>query len=148
MATNPIKILRMELGLTQGALASIAGITEQVILKSEQGLYPTLPPTVLRALSKVTGISEANIEAQYEEWINSELRQVVLPSVGLKFDTPESFLLWKAELCTLNEVPNSVVAVCKLLKINPYVIQKYEAGRLKQTPLQLVERVAFIRGVF
>jgi transcriptional regulator with XRE-family HTH domain len=148
MATNPIKILRMELGLTQGALASIAGITEQVILKSEQGLYPTLPPTVLRALSKVTGISESNIEAQYEEWINSELKLVELPPATLKFDTPESFLLWKAELCTLNEVPNSVVAVCKLLKINPYVIQKYEAGRLKQTPLQLVERVAFIRGVF
>lgn len=143
---NPIKILRISCGLTQRALASLAGVTEQVVLKTEQGLYPAIPPSMY-AVARVLDPS-INLEAlafTYENWILQELDTVRLPPTN-NYGTPNEFIQWRAHLCLLNKVPNSVNSFCKLMKINPYVIQKYEAGRLKQVPVQLIERIAYIKG--
>lgn len=141
---NPIKEIRVNHNQTQKSLASIAGITEQVILKAEAGLYPTLPPSVLRALATVSGESKDSIESKYEAWIDSELRSVVLPK-HTGFETPAGFIGWRSVVCRMNDVADNTNSFCKLFKMNPYVIQKFEAGKLKQTPMQLVERIAFIR---
>lgn len=143
---NPIKRIRETAGKTQKDYASLAGITEQVVLKVEQGLYPTLPPSIHRvaAMLSITETMEG-IEDEYEEWIKQELKSVKLPNTILPV-SPSDMVTWRSIVCRLNEQPNSVVALCKLLKINPYVIQKFEAGRMKQTPLQLAERIAYIKG--
>ncbi len=149
MNTNPIKRLRTELGMTQSTAASIAGVTEQVILKTEQGLYPTMPPSVLYSFAELSGLSVGIIAAMYDDWINEALLTVKLPqAVGLDeaYLNRFEFHGWKTVVCRLNGVPDTVNSFCKLFKMNPYVIQKYESGKLKQAPLQLVERVAFIKG--
>ncbi len=143
---NPVKDARLSVGLTQREMASLAGVTEQVVLKTEQGLYPSIPPSmygVLKVLDPNADLDQ--VAFQYENWILQELGHVKLPSVG-SYDTPVGFISWRAHVCLLNNVQNSVSGFCKLMKINPYVIQKYEAGRLKQTPVQLVERIAYIKG--
>ena len=148
--TNPIRNYRRDLNLTQEALASIAGITKQVVLKAEQGVYPTLPPSLLKALSTVTRRESLFIENEYEQWINEELYNVRLPdqlTINYMLLDWRLFPQWREHVCKLNGVPNSVSAFCGLMKMHPYVIQKYEAGRLKSTPLQLMERIAFIRKV-
>jgi transcriptional regulator with XRE-family HTH domain len=145
---NPLKELRIAYHLSQREAASICGITEQVILKTEQGLYPTMPPSVLYAFSAYVQVTPESLESEYEYWINAELLKVKLP-VGLPTPrTPAEFLQWRGHVCLLNKVPDTLNSFCKLFKINPYVMQKFEAGKLKQTPLQLVERIAFIRGEF
>lgn len=144
---NPLKQMREEAHLSQREAASIAGITEQVILKAENGVYPTLPPSILGAFSTISGESKNVIEYRYEKWIDEELRKVKLPSVGIP-STPEEYISFRAQVAKLNEVPDTDNAFAKLFKINPYVIQKFSAGRLKQTPLQLVERIAYIKGEF
>lgn len=156
---HPIKKYRTEANLSQKELAAMAGITEQVILKAEQGLYPTLPPSVLRAMRELTGKSFTEIEDEYEAWNLEELTHVVLPvssashtSVGIppseerQLRDPMLFKHWMHLVCDLNDVPTNVNAFCKLLKIHPYVIQKWTAGKMKEVPAQLLERVSYIRN--
>lgn len=147
---HPVKKYRTEANLSQKELASMAGITEQVILKAEQGLYPTLPPSVLRALRELTGLSFTELEDEYEAWNNEELKKVILPvlSVGneeTRLRDPMLFKSWMHLVCDLNDVPTNVNSFCKLLKIHPYVIQKWTTGKMKEVPTQLLERVAYIR---
>lgn len=145
---NIITRIRKEYRVTQAYIASLAGITEQVVLKAEQGMYPTLPPALLEALHEITAISKARLEHEYEEWILSELARVKLPSVGHQMVTDYIlFNEWRSSVCGINGVPDNINSFCKLLKIHPYVIQKYSAGKMKGVPVQLIERIGQIKGV-
>jgi transcriptional regulator with XRE-family HTH domain len=145
--TSPIKLYRDEYKLSQKALASLCGITEQVILKAEQGVFPTLPPAVLNGLAYLTGDSAFNIEQSYEDWINRELPRVILPEGrDSAITNPIFFKTWMDSVCDLNDVPSTINSFCSLIKIHPYVIQKYVAGKMKEVPRQLVERVRYIRS--
>ena len=144
---NPISKIRKELRLTQKELAQRANITEQVVLKAEQGLYPTLPPSLLRTTDYLAGLPQNSIENRYEAWIDEELLKVKLPSASHHMVTDRiNFVNWRSTVCGMNQVPDSVNSFCKLMKIHPYVIQKYESGKMKGVPVQLIERIVFIKG--
>jgi transcriptional regulator with XRE-family HTH domain len=148
MSVNPVSRIRKDLSLTQVDLARRARITEQVILKAEQGVYPTLPPSLLRMLGYLTGTPESQIEAEYEAWIDEQLKEVKLPSCGKQMVT--DFVLfneWRSTVCNLNGVPDNINSFCKLMKIHPYVIQKYSAGKMKGVPVQLIQRIGQIKGI-
>jgi hypothetical protein len=111
-------------------------------------MYPTLPPALLQGLHDITGYSKHRIEAEYERWIADSLANVKLPSVGHQMVT--DYLLfneWRSAVCNMNHVPDNINSFCKLLKIHPYVIQKYSAGKMKGVPVQLIERIGQIKGV-
>lgn len=145
---NPLRAYRDEYHLSQRALASLCGITEQVILKAEQGVFPTVPPSILAGLNTLTGDSKEDIEKSYEDWINRELHKVKLP-VGRNGSIRDFVLFryWMTQVCNMNEVPDTVNSFCSLIKIHPYVIQKWIGGKMKEVPQQLVERVDYIREV-
>ena len=146
---NPIKTYRTEYHLTQRDLSSLCGITEQVVLKAEQGVFPTLPPSLLEGLHVLTGDSKTNIELSYEEWIKRELHSVDLPD-PTSDKLLRDFVLFKdsylPQTCRLNSVPVTINSFCALIKIHPYVIQKYVSGKMKETPRQLLERIEYIRA--
>jgi transcriptional regulator with XRE-family HTH domain len=145
---NPITEFRKEYRYTQRFIAGYAGITEQVVLKAEQGLYPTLPPSLLRAVSHLQGVTESSFEERYENWINESLAAVKLPSVGDHMVTNRvTFVEWRSTVCGMNHVPDNINAFCKLMKIHPYVIQKYESGKMKGVPIQLIQRIGQIKGI-
>lgn len=147
--SNPIRTYRDDYKLSQKDLARLAGITEQVVLKAEQGMYPTIPPALLWAIINLSGAASLYVKLQYEEWIVDELHKVSLP-VGSDQMIHDIVLFkdWKTAVCALNSVPDSVNQFCKLFKINPYVINKYISGKMKGVPVQLIERIATIRGVW
>ena len=146
---NPIKAYRNEYHLSQRDLSSLCGITEQVVLKAEQGVFPTIPPSLLGGLATLTGDSKENIELSYEDWIKRELRSVVLPQPYAD-NWIRDFILFKdrylPDVCRLNNIPVTISSFCALVKIHPYVIQKYIGGKMKEVPRQLVERVEYIRS--
>jgi len=145
---NNITQIREDFNLTQKQIASQCAITEQVVLKAEQGMYPTMPPALLEGLHYLTGYSKARLESEYERWIDSELFKVRLPSTGNQMVTDYVlFNEWRSTVCGMNKVPDNINSFCKLLKIHPYVIQKYSAGKMKGVPIQLVQRIAQIRGL-
>lgn len=146
---NPIKAYRNEYHLSQRDLSSLCGVTEQVVLKAEQGVFPTMPPSLLEGLHSLSGDSKTNIELSYEDWIKRELRNVELPDYSAD-NLLRDFILFKdrymPDVCKLNNVPISVSSFCATLKIHPYVIQKYISGKMKETPRQLLDRVYYIRA--
>jgi transcriptional regulator with XRE-family HTH domain len=146
---NPIKAYRSEYHLSQRDLASLCGITEQVVLKAEQGVFPTMPPSLLEGLNTLTGDSKDNIEKSYEDWISRELRSVELPDISHD-NLVRDFILFKDRylptICKLNNIPVTISSFCALMKIHPYVLQKYISGKMKETPRQLLERIYYIRA--
>ena len=146
---NPIKAYRTEYHLSQRDLASLCGITEQVVLKAEQGVFPTMPPSLLEGLHTLSGDSKQNIELSYEDWIKRELAGVILPDASLD-NLMRDFILFKdrylPEVCRINSAPVSVSSFCSIIKIHNYVIQKFISGKMKAAPRQLLERIQYIRG--
>jgi hypothetical protein len=118
-------------------------------LKAEQGVFPTMPPALLNGLSTLTGDSKTNIEQSYEDWIKRELRNVDLPNASMD-NLLRDFILFKdkylPEVCRINNSPITVSSFCALVKIHPYVIQKFISGKMKETPRQLLERIEYIRS--
>ncbi len=145
---NPITLIRKERRYTQKDIALKARITEQVVLKAEQGLYPTLPPSLLRTLACIADMKEAELERTYEAWIDSTLAAIKLPSVGNHMVTDRVlFNDWMNTVCALNGVNSNINSFCKLMKIHPYVIQKYSSGKMKGVPVQLIHRIGQIKGM-
>lgn len=139
---NPVKEIRSEYKLTQVALASICGVTSQVIQKVESGAFYEIPANVLKALVSLTGRSALSITDDYEEWAVGELATVKLPTKEhMHYERPDLFRLWRGLICEINDVPDTIIAFATLFKIHPYVIEKFEKGRMDKVPKQLVERV-------
>lgn len=130
-------------------MASLAGVTEQVVIRAESGMFGSLPPAVIEAIRVLTGDSSEDITKAYDEWVNIELSQVILPEP--EYDKAilngDDFIGWMATVCGLNDVPNTSVGFCKLFKMHPYVIDKWISGRLKSAPIQLIQRLAHMRGI-
>lgn len=146
---NPIKKVREEHHLTMKALASLAGVTEQNIVRAEGGMFGSLPPSIIDAISTLTGEKPERINMEYETWVAQELMEVKLPSgqSDKMILDRSTFIEWKAAVCALNDVPNTTVGFCKVFKMHPYVIDKWESGKLKSAPLQLIQRLAHMRGI-
>lgn len=112
-------------------------------------MFGTLPPSVVKAVQTFTGESYNDIVNTYERWVDKELMEVVLPhpEADSLIADPESFKNWKSTVCLLNDVPSTTVGFCKVFKLHPYVIEKWESGKMKQPPIQLVQRLAHMRGI-
>lgn len=138
---NPVKAIREDHKLTQKDLAVRSGVTAQVVTKTEKGIYPEIPPNISKALVTLTGKSSLELTDEYEAWISYKLRSVRLPTEYVPFSTPQEMKVFREEVCKINNVPNTIISFCSLLSIHPFVIEKYEKGRMKETPKQLMERV-------
>lgn len=118
MIENPLKTLRQRVGLTQQEVATQAGVTRQVVVLAEQGLYHRPPARVLQTLTAAclrAGIdvggtkSSGLITANYLVWVdqkrtcNSHLFQNIdlrLAPVGRdKFDYIKKQFASNMEFC-------------------------------------------------
>lgn len=143
---NPIKQIRLDHKLTQKDMASLAGVSPGVVTKTEAGVYPEVPPNLLKAIYTLTGRPTVWAVDEYEAWILEKLSTVKMPK-WFPFpenNDPKIMKEFRREVCALNEVPNTIIAFSTLLSIHPYVIEKFEKGRMKEVPKQLVERVTQI----
>jgi len=76
---NPLRELRVELALTQEQTAQIAGVTRQVVLGAEQGLYAVPPRSLVDALTTLIGgtgrpddLLRQIIEDKYYDWVSKK----------------------------------------------------------------------------
>lgn len=136
---HPIAQFRELHHLSQDDVANFCGITRQIITLCEQGVYPEIPPSIIKGFQNEFGqLTTYNWQEKHTAWINSELDKVnIEPWVQdmLQQQMPDSFIAWR------NEVSNSVSNFGKLMKIQPVTIRKYESGATNNLPIQLVERL-------
>ena len=143
---HPLAKFRDSHHLSQDDLANLAGITRQIITLTEQGVYPTIPPAIIKALKYEFGpLATRGLQESHEEWIHRELDAVdVRPLMHIEMNHIEpdrlpvgvnSFVQWR------NLISDSVSAFGKLVKIQPVTIRKYESGATHNLPVQLVDRL-------
>lgn len=146
---NPIKVIREEHNLTQSDLASLAGVTTQVVVRSELGMYPEINPTIVRACRTLSGKPETELDREYELYILSQLSSVKLPlaipldseTLRRQLSTVEGMLKFRKDLTSANDVSDSNYSLCKLLKVHLYPIERFLKGRKETPPYQIVERM-------
>lgn len=145
MTMHPLAKFREVNHLSQDDVANLCGITRQIVLFTEQGIYPEIPPSILNGVKSEYGMLETlSWPNLHSAWIKEELDKVdIRPWIG-PFDSeghsafPEdvnSFVAWR------NLVSDSVSGFGKLMKIQPVTIRKYESGATNNLPIQLVERL-------
>ena len=156
--TNPLVIIRESIALSQDDLANSAGITRQIVTMTEAGIYSEIPPAILNALSDDFGIDTAALNLEYKKWVTQQIcalnvREItsieriselnkkdilhVRIPVGIK-----SFREWRNVLCESNGYHmDSLSSFARMVKIQPVTIRKYETGKTKKLPVQLVERL-------
>lgn len=116
MLTNPIKQARLANSLTQRQLASLCNVTRDAVLKTEKGLYGSVPPRILAPVAALLGCSENSLEKAYREFQREtryENRGVLLRVIanGAEFKG-ERYVDFRRRV-------GPVAGFCKLLCINP-----------------------------
>lgn len=143
---NPMAVYKAAMGFTYDDLAEQFHVSRSVIQRVMEGAYPSIPPRVAEVLAYVNGTGRAEVDAQYQAYVNRELCNVILPPVAIDRNVAlEDFDIWASIFLRINgvnfvgRVPH--LAIARLLKINVAVIAKFYNGTLPQVPVQVIERL-------
>lgn len=149
MDINPLKAERLKRNLTQAQLANLSGISQNAIVKSEQGLYKHPSDNVISAffnydLRHNHGCNysqfKEKLSVAYQIWRVQKLitarphlasgryyGSLVRP-VGL-----HPMADWRINYLGLT----SQMQLCKLLVIHPSILSQYESGRTRTMPADI-----------
>lgn len=129
-------------------MANLAGITRQIITLTEQGVYPEIPPAIIKTIKTEFGpLAARELPQEHSAWIKSALDATDISlwlnttdpdrlPVGKYYGIPvQSFVEWR------DLISDSVSNFGKIVKIQPVTIRKYESGATHNLPVQLVERL-------
>lgn len=75
---NPLRVLRARLGLSRAGLALRAGLTYHQICVAELGYDRRLSPSVLAALSRVTGVDGETLARDYAVWREKQMQKAAV----------------------------------------------------------------------
>lgn len=140
---NPVKAARRYLGLTQLELADACGVSRQTVLRTEQGVYTSLPPSLGEWLVKdVPGIYSA-----YHAWQRAKRKasygRLIEPYSFSSFDNP--FHRWR-----MDSGQSSRMGVCKDFCLHPAVVTKFENtlehGRVPDIILDALRDAGYMEG--
>lgn len=124
---HPFKKIRWANGLTQNQLAEIADVTNQVVLRSEQGLYNIPSPKLTYAISKLEleALPVAELNSIYRSWqkIHRLYHRVKVQSPVDKWKL-SGLIITMPEFRRVMGQP-SVLGLCKLLCVHPSQIDRY-----------------------
>ena len=137
---NPFSQFRIQNGLTFKQMADRLEISMTFYQRLNDGMvHPT--GELLQRLYEIGGDRPVVTSRAFTEWIESELRAVKFPVIGLTKDTTESeWIVYRALLCSINGIEDSSLAASRLLKINPAIISKWEHSKMKNIPSLILER--------
>lgn len=147
--TNPLKEIREKNNLSQKAFASLAGVSEQVVIRNELGMFRDINPSILQTCLSVDTIHEEALKDRYELYILSELANVKLPYIPERgsLDTIEGMKEFRKALTEANDMSDSNYSMCKLLKLHLYPIERYMKGRKDTAPIHVYERIEEIAAL-
>jgi predicted transcriptional regulator len=125
---HPVRLWRLQLGWSQVELASRAGVNRSAVTAVEDGRTRVPSDRVLGVLSDGLGLSVGDLRGRVVEWLGAVAR--VKPSVENVLLIPPyllgqyypSFRVWRGD------VARSVTELGSLLRVNPSVVARYEAG--------------------
>ena len=147
---NPLNRYKTAMDYTYDDLSEQFQVSRSVIQRSIEGAYFSLPPRIVETLAYVEGKTVAQVNREYDLFVNKELAKVHLPPVALTKDTTlDDFDIWCSVLLRINgvnfvgNVPH--LSVARILKMNTSVIASFYTGRTAHLPAQTIERVGLIK---
>ena len=147
---NPVKAIREKHNLSQKAFASLAGVTDNVVVRSELGMFPEMNPSIYVALQSLEpNMNPLNILDDYQLYILGSLANVAMPYYPNQpeLDTIEAMEKFRKDLTEANNMSDSNYSMCKLLKVHLYPLDRFLAGRKDTAPIHIYERVRQIKGL-
>lgn len=138
---NPVKRLRKEHNITQQQLADAGDLQRLTVLRTEQGLYEEIPGAVMDGLARLVPSLDKGLVAREYAAFQRHQRALYGPlSVNrLRFDAvrPQDN---RHALVRLREASGwSQIGLCKNLCVNAGLIHKWESGKQKEAPRQLLD---------
>lgn len=125
---HPVRLWRLQLGWSQVELAGRAGVNRSAVTAVEDGRTRVPSDRVLEVLADGLDLSVDYLRGRVVEWLGSGVE--VKPSVANVLAIPpyllgqyySSFRVWRGD------VARSVTELGSLLRVNPSVVSRYEAG--------------------
>lgn len=133
---HPLRLARLEAGLSQIELAKLAKVNRAAITAIEDGRTKRPSDAILAPLAVRLGISTKELQNKCETFVTAPLAVSVPPAVeNLMLIPPytlnqyyKTFRQWR------REIAKTPTALASMLRINPAVVSRYEAGRLVGFP--------------
>lgn len=126
---HPFKTIRHSNKLSQAQVANESGLTPQVVLRSEQGLYGMPTPKLTAFLSKLDfSAPVAELEKQYRTWQTMHRlygQSKIEPAIMRhRAEYPNRIITMPQFRQSVLGI-SSVVGMCKLLCIHPSQVDRY-----------------------
>lgn len=125
MNTNPIKQARQEAGLSQNQLAQMIGVSRQIVVKTENGMYRFPSTKILAALDPDGTL---NLEAKYKHW-QEQKRLKLVNQLIVTGDTFQQLIEDNWE---------NINSACRALCLNPETVTRY----IKRTTRRMPDEIA------
>jgi transcriptional regulator with XRE-family HTH domain len=133
---HPIRLARIQAGLSQVELARAAGVNRAAITAIEDGRTKRPDDRILGTLAARMDIPVAELAQQVEAFLTQPLDLSVPPAVENLMLIPPYTLgqYYKTFRDWRREIAKTPTALASMLRVNPAVISRYEAGKLAGFP--------------
>jgi transcriptional regulator with XRE-family HTH domain len=147
---HPVRLARLQLGLSQKDLASRAGVNRAAITAIEDGRTKKPAEKIVAVLANGLGTSATELFEKIESYVSQPLQVEAKPAVqNLMLIPPytlnqyyKSFKQWRSELA------RTPTALASALHMNPAIISRYEDGLLQSFPETLARKLVEAYGPY
>lgn len=139
---NITKTLRLRYGYGINSFASLAGVNDKTVLRTDQGTYRAIPGNVVQALMRLEpSYTEAALQHEYREYVKSyRIWQQTRKPLRLSFiDYNPTLLGHPLGYARLKSNYPTVMGFCTAFCLHPSTIRRFESGQTVAVPEQLRE---------
>jgi transcriptional regulator with XRE-family HTH domain len=145
---NPLAAFRADQKWSLDECARIMGVSQSTIIRTEQGCYNDIPPSILRYLSDHHISRDAIIHDYHRFQSITRLRTLdraayyfwgqSLTALIAKEPTANPFVLWREGILRYH----SRLAFCKDLCLHPSTVKRVEDGLAERLPGSIIEALS------
>lgn len=136
ISDHPIRLARLKAGLSQSALAQLAGVERSALTALEDGRTRRASKGILEALAARLDIPATLISEEVEQWWDTPISPVLTPAAKNLLLIPpytlsqyyRTFSDWRAEFA------KTQTGFASMLRLNPAIVRDYESGKLQLMP--------------
>ena len=140
---HPIRLARLQLGISQVELAKRAGVNRAAVTAIEDGRTKNPSDAILTPLANGLGVGIDDLRAECAKFTSSPLEINAPPAVANLMIIPpytlgqyyRSFKQWRFEIA------KTPTALASMLRVNPAVVSRYEAGEMQAFPEALSRKL-------
>ena len=133
---HPVRLARLQLGISQVELAKKAGVNRAAVTAIEDGRTKNPSDAILLPLASGLGISIEDLRAECKQFASAPIEIQAPPAVQNLMIIPpytlgqyyKSFKQWRSEIA------KTPTALASMLRVNPAVVARYESGEMQAFP--------------